>query len=163
MIICGSGFFGWVLGWSIRERPRQLGGLQAALSRLETEVSCSMTFLPEALLELARVMVPPVDRLFADAAELLVSGDLSAEQAWKRAIIGARQYLVLTEEDEEILLNLGANLGISHREDQTRHLLLARERLRQQEQAARAAQEQFARLYSALGWAAGMALVLVLA
>jgi stage III sporulation protein AB len=163
MVICGSGFSGWVLGSSIRERPRQLNSLQAALNRLETEVGWSMTFLPEALLELARLVTPPVDRLFAHAARLLLAGDMAAEDAWKQAIIEARQYLVLTEEDEEILVNFGGNLGISHREDQMRHLLLARERLRQQEQAARAAQQQFARLYSALGWAVGMALVLVLA
>ena len=163
MIVCGCGFSGWILGWSIKERPRQLGSLQAALSRLETEVGCSMTYLPEALLELTRLTPSPVDRLFRDAAQLLLQGEISAEQAWGQAIVGARDYMVLTEDDERILLDLGGSLGISHREDQTRHLNLAGERLRQQEEAARVTQAQSARLYNALGWAAGAALVLMLA
>jgi stage III sporulation protein AB len=163
VIIGGSGFTGWVLGWSIRERPRQLASLQVALSRLETEIGYSMAFLPEALLELARITLPPVNRLFADVAGLLKQGDMSSEAAWKQAVNRARQYLVLTWDDEQILLGLGGSLGISHREDQTRHLLLARERLRQQEVAAETAKRQLARLYNALGWAAGMALVLMLA
>lgn len=162
VVVCSLGLFGRVLGWSIRERPRQLGSLQAALNRLETEVGGSMTFLPEALLELARLTRSPVDRLFTDIAGLLQQGEMSAQEAWSQAIVDARGYLVLTVDDEQILLNLGANLGISHREDQTRHLGLARERLKQQEEAARMEEAQLARLYNALGWAAGMALVLML-
>ncbi|NLY29348.1 MAG: stage III sporulation protein AB [Firmicutes bacterium] len=163
IIIGASGAAGWILSGSIRERPRQLRSLQAALSRLETEISCSMTFLPEALQELGRLTAPPVNRLFADAAELLLLGDLSIQEAWRQAVLKAREYLVLTRDDEQILLDLGDNLGISHREDQSRHLRLARNALSQQEAEAQRAEEQLVRLYSALGWAAGGALVLIMA
>ncbi len=70
--------------------------------------------------------------------------------------------MVLTPDDERILLDLGENLGISHREDQSRHLRLAREALGQQEIEAQRVQEQLVRLYRVLGWATGGALVLVL-
>ncbi len=163
VIICASGAAGWILSGSIRERPRQLRSLQAALSRLETEISCSMTFLPEALKELARLTAPPVNRLFEDAAKLLLHGDLSIQEAWREAVAKSRDYLVLTWDDEQILLDLGDNLGISHREDQSRHLRLARKALGQQEAEAQKAEEQLVRLYSVLGWAAGGALVLIIA
>ena len=143
VIMCASGAAGWILSGSIRERPRQLRSLQSALSRLETEVSCSMTFLPEALEELGHLTAPPVNRLFHDAAELLHYGDMSVQEAWRKAVAKSREYLVLTPDDERILLDLGENLGISHREDQSRHLRLAREALGQQEIEAQRVQESW--------------------
>lgn len=162
VIICASGAAGWVFSESIKERPRQLRSLQAALSRLETEISCSMAFLPEAFEQLARFTQPPVNRLFADTAELLLLGDVPIHEAWRQSIVRSREYLVLTQDDEEILLDLGDSLGISHREDQSRHLRLAQKALSRQEAEAQRAEEQLVRLYSMLGWAAGGALVLML-
>ncbi len=163
IIVGASGAAGWVVSGSIRERPRQLRSLQAAFSRLETEISCSMTYLPEALKQLAGLTAPPVNRLFFEAADLLLAGDLPVQEAWKEAVVRSREYLVLTPDDERILLDLGHNLGISHREDQIRHLRLARQALGQQEAAAQRTEEQLVRLYRALGWAAGAALVLIIA
>jgi stage III sporulation protein AB len=162
MVVWCCGWVGRILSSSIRERPRQLLDLQAAVSRLETEINHSMTFLPEALQELARVTPSPVNRLFEDAAHLLLEVELPMERAWHQAVVGARQYLVLNRDDERILLNLGSSLGISPRGDQARHLTIAQELLKGQEVAARHVEQHSARLYQALGWAAGTALILML-
>ncbi|NMB23996.1 MAG: hypothetical protein GX986_00515 [Firmicutes bacterium] len=161
VVVC-SGSVGWILGASVRDRPQQLALLQAALSRLETEIHHGMMFLPEAFGELARIIPRPVNRLFHEVAYLLVDGELPLEVAWRQALLDARQYLVLNRDDERILANLGHNLGISPRGDQARHLAIAREQLHGQETAARQVEKHAARLYHALGWAAGVALILVL-
>ena len=114
-----------------------------------------MAFLPEAFEQLARFTQPPVNRLFADTAELLLLGDVPIHEAWRQSIVRSREYLVLTQDDEEILLDLGDSLGISHREDQSRHLRLAQEALSRQEAEAQRAEEQLVRLYSMLGHAGG--------
>lgn len=162
IIIGGCGMLGRTWGQSLRERPRQLASLRTALTRLETEITYSVTFLPEALESLAQMTPPPVDQLFADVKHYLEEGQESSVQAWWQAIEKARAYLVLTSEDERILMNLGASLGASDRHDQVRHLALARERFKQQEELALAAEQRSGRLYNVLGWAAGAALVLIL-
>lgn len=161
VVVC-SGLVGWILGTSFKSRPRQLALLQAALSRLETEIQHGMAFLPEAFGVLARIIPRPVNRLFHEVAYLLVDGELPLELAWRQAILDARQYLVLNRDDERILINLGHNLGISPRDDQARHLAIARDQLHGQEIGAREVEKHAVRLYQALGWATGVALILVL-
>jgi len=162
-LVLGCGWLGRIASSSVRERPRQLASLEWAVSRLETEINHTMVFLPEALETVAELAPAPVDRLFRDVVCMLLEGELPLKEAWCQAIVGAREYLVLSGDDERILINLGGSLGVSHRSDQSRHLAMARELLRQQESLARRLEQQSCRLYGALGWALGVALALMLA
>ncbi|NLK08351.1 MAG: hypothetical protein GX316_06580 [Firmicutes bacterium] len=161
VMVC-TGLMGRILAGSVRERPRQLAVLQASLARMETSICHGMMFLPEALEELAGVTPGPVRYLFLEAAHLLVQEELPMALAWRRAILAARGYLVFTRDDERVLLMLGNSLGISPRDDQIRHLTAAKSQLARLEAEAREKEQHLARLYHALGWAAGVILILIL-
>ncbi|MBC7105298.1 MAG: stage III sporulation protein AB, partial [Firmicutes bacterium] len=86
----------------------------------------------------------------------------TAGEAWQRALAEWRGEGRLRADETAILDGLGTCLGRSDREDQVKHLRLAREQL---ELCLRRAEEEAARgvrLWSYLGLTAGPALVLLM-
>lgn len=147
---------------NITRRPRQLVGLQEALAFLETEIDYG-TPLPEALARVASLAAGPARRIAGLAAESLSGGDgVSAGKAWESAVGAVFPESALREQDREALLVLGPFLGLSHRQDQLRHIRGTLDRLKALEKVARGEEERHLRLVRYLGFLGGLVVVLVL-
>jgi stage III sporulation protein AB len=164
VLVClSSSLAGYELAGALTARVRTLRALLVGLQNLETEIHYGATPLPEALREVAGRCGPPTAALFEAAARYLREPEgYTAAEAWEKAVEGWRGEVCLRTGEAAILNGLGTCLGRSDREDQVKHLRLAREQLalclaRTEEEAARGV-----RLWIYLGLTAGPALVLLL-
>jgi stage III sporulation protein AB len=143
-------------------RPRQLRSLQVGLQMLETEINYTGTSLPEALERVAARLDEPIASLFRRAAEDFLQGDGDPfAYVWEDVWQGARDLLALSSQDGEILQNLGQVIGRSDLDDQLKHLSLIRAQLHQEERAAIEERDRNVKLWNYLGFAGGLALVLL--
>lgn len=162
MVVVAFSVLGGVGAASLRERTITLRRAQAALEVLETEIGYLQTPLPSALTRVGKVTGGKVGCFFSAAGRLLGESGFPADTSWREAFQELAATAPLTAEDSEILLALGNILGLSDRPDQSRHLRLARERLKAREAEALEDEARNSRLYRYLGVLAGLALVLLL-
>lgn len=158
---CGNIGFTWA--GIYEKRTRQVKGLEGAIQLLETEIIYGATPLPEAMEEVALRCDSEIAGLFRETArELRKMEGSTGGEAWHRAIEAFVPATALNKQDIQILRRLGSSLGFSDREDQAKHLQLAKSQL-----AAAAAQAEMnakksAAVYRYLGVLGGLLLVLVL-
>lgn len=163
LVLLASGAFGFIVAGIYSRRPAELRSFAAGLELLETEISYALTPLPMALANAATSLRGPAARLFAYVARRLANGpgDTAAE-VWQRGIARVWPRTALTAGDRDILWALGAHLGVSDREDQVKHLALARQRLSAACTEADAQAAKDGKLWRSLGILGGAAIVLVL-
>lgn len=163
LVVAAGGGLGLLVVSNLVARPRQLRDFQSALQMLETEIQYAASPLPEAMDRVGRAVGAPVGMVLERAASYLTTGGgLVAADGWELALREARGTAALTREDIDILLAFGAFLGRSDREDQVKHLRLARERLHRQELKAEEDRMRNERLWRYLGFLGALALVVVL-
>jgi len=163
LVVLSCSMIGHLLAANVRNRPRQLREIQAALQMLATQVGFSANALPEAFDHVAVHCSAPVKPLFSLAAKELRAGDgTTAAEAWQTGLESARINWSLTRDDEEVLISLGSNLGVSDGEDQVRHLHLTCEQLKNRQGYAEELEKRNARLYEFMGLAVGLLLVIIL-
>lgn len=162
LIMAATSYVGWQVAGTYARRPRHLRDLQTGLAVLQTEIEYGGTPLPEALVVTARAAGPAVGPIFQRTATLLKhGGGMTAGEALKAALGEAADHTALTDPDHEVLLALAAVLGSSGRQDQVRHLQLARQRLAGEEARAEEHRARYERLARYLGVLSGAALVLI--
>lgn len=163
LVIVAAGALGLTVSQNYARRPRELRALQSALSLLETEIVYAATPLTEALEQVSRRAEPCASGLFARAHTELGSGSgTTAQEAWETALDKYYPDSCLRPEDLTVLQGVGKVLGTSDRQDQTKHLRLAHERLRMLNLKAEDEARQNVRLWRYLGLFAGLATVLIL-
>ncbi|SHE61974.1 stage III sporulation protein AB [Desulforamulus putei DSM 12395] len=154
---------GMTVASSYSRRPGEIRSLLTALQMLETEVSYGATPLPEALAYVAERCDPRVALLFSRTAqELMTMRGITAREAWEMALNEYYPRSALTKTDRAILLELGNSLGISDREDQVKHLVLAKEQLKLEQAKAEEASLKNTKVYNYLGFLGGLTIVLIL-
>jgi len=158
---------GWLIGFGVakkfRLRPLQLRNLQSSLMMLQTEISYTATPLPEALTRVAKRCEPLVQELYLGIVKQLNSRQgLTAEEAWNATLFDWQRKSALQSEDISILQNLGGVLGASDREEQVKHLLLAREQLHQEEIKAENERSKNENLWKYAGILTGLLIVILL-
>lgn len=154
---------GFILARDYTERPRQLRAIESALQLLETEIVYGATPLTEALDHIAAGCDRGITVLFSQTAEeLRQAGGCTAGEAWQQALAVFYQTSAVKNVDITVLKRLGVSLGLSDRQDQEKHLKLAREQLKQEIRLAEKLAEKNGRLCRYLGVLGGLALVLVL-
>lgn len=84
------------------------------------------------------------------------------ETVWREEFTGAGKQLMLTEEEMDIVLDTGKNLGYLDVEAQTDHLKSCRARLAEKLEKARKELSEKRKLYRYLGLAVGVMVILVL-
>ena len=145
------------------KRPRQLTSLEEALLLLETEITYGSTPLTEAMELVARQCYPEVSSVFRQTAfELKKMEGATANEAWARSVDAFFPGSALTDGDLQVLRRFGVSLGNSDREDQVKHLELARNQLKMAASQAEIAAGKTAVVYKYLGFLGGLFLVLVL-
>ncbi len=163
MLIGSAGALGLMVARSYARRPHELRALQSALNLLETEIVYAAAPLAEALAQVGVRAEKCVSGLFTRAqAELAAGAGTTAQEAWESALEQYHPDSCLQPEDLAVLEGVGKVLGTSDRQDQARHLRLARERLQAQILKAEDDARRNVRLWRYLGFFAGCAGVLIL-
>ena len=86
----------------------------------------------------------------------------TAAEAWYKALDKYYAISALRERDVLILKNLGNALGISDRQDQSKHLRLAAEQLKMECSRAEEEAKRNVKLCNYMGFCGGLALVLLI-
>lgn len=163
VILGASSYAGWHVAQGYARRPGHLRDLQTALAVLQTEVEYGATPLPAALRSAAVATGPAVAPIFVGAAARLGSGaGVTPGEALREALAEEAAASALRPEDLDVLRALAGTLGASGREDQVRHLALARERLAGLEAQAQEQRTRYEKLARYVGVLSGAALVLIL-
>ncbi|MGE5559790.1 MAG: stage III sporulation protein SpoIIIAB [Chloroflexota bacterium] len=163
LLVLATTAFGMAVAANYARRPAELRLCVTGLELLETQIGYTSTPLPEALPRVAAALHGPVSRLFSLTARALASGrGFTAGEAWLMAIDRIWDRSAMNDADRELLAALGPHLGASDREDQVKHLALARQRLAAAGSEAEAVAAREGRLWRNLGVLAGAAVALVL-
>ncbi|MFW5981205.1 MAG: stage III sporulation protein SpoIIIAB [bacterium] len=137
LILFSGTSIGWILSNIYINRIKELKELQLALSILETEISYGQTVLPEALKKTSKLINKSFEELFYDSAEKLKkSRQDSFAEIWEQQIKKYNRKCDLNQQDLEILINWGQQIGCSDLESQIKINQLALKRLEQQEEKA---------------------------
>lgn len=163
LVLLAGGLAGVTVARNYSRRPQELRSLQSALQMLETEITYTATPLPEALGHVAARAGESVAPLFTRTREELLSmSGCTAREAWEAALKEFYPATALTPADLAILRQLGNALGISDRQDQSKHLRLAMEQMRVEIVRAEEESQRYVKLWNYLGLLAGLAIVLML-
>lgn len=163
LVLVTSSLAGFCVARGFSRRPGELQSLRASLQMLETEITYTATPLAEAMERVGARAEPGIATLFLRAGEeLRAMSGCNAQEAWDRALLALYSTTALRPVDLSILRQLGASLGVSDRQDQSKHLRLAMEQLGvQMNRAAEEAGRQV-KLWNYLGFLGGLAIILLL-
>jgi stage III sporulation protein AB len=162
LVVSAGAWAGFALAGRYCERPRQIGQLIGCLTALQSYVNYASLPLPEALAHCGSQVEGPVRELFQHSARILSAcGWLSPRQAIAGALEAAPG-LAFNKPEQEVLLQLGANLGFTNRGEQQKYLTMVLEELGRIEAESRRARDQNAKMFRYLGICGGLALVILL-
>ncbi|MFD0711044.1 stage III sporulation protein SpoIIIAB [Paenibacillus sp. GCM10027626] len=152
LILFAGTMIGWQQAAGYSARPRQIRQLIQALQRLETEINYGYTLLPEAIGRSGIQLPEPVCAILRDASDLSSSAEgRPFAECWEQAVKSNWPATAMKNNEQSALLRLGSTLGISDREDQVKHLQLAVQQLRAEEDAAREEQARYEKMSRSLG------------
>ncbi|SMB94797.1 stage III sporulation protein AB [Desulfonispora thiosulfatigenes DSM 11270] len=162
-LIMGFGVIGLVVARNLSLRPLELRQVQNGLKMLETEILYGLTPLPEALSRVSNQISFPINKLFSQSSNYLKNGEgLTAGEAWEISLNELEQESSLLAEDIEILISFGKGLGGSDRDEQTKHLKLVQDHLKNAEFKAEKIKETNQKVYKYLGFSFGAVIALIL-
>ena len=161
LILMGTSSIGFITAQKIILRPKQLQQLKTALEMLKTEIDYGITPLPIAFEKLANNLATPISDIFLTAKENIGAGQV-AQVAWENAVSIHISKLALVKKDQEMLLEIGYNLGNSNSSDQIRHLNLAQEKINHLYQEAVKEEEEKVKLWRYCGVLIGLLIVIII-
>jgi stage III sporulation protein AB len=164
LVLLAGYLAGEMLAGRFARRHDELRRCQVALEVLATEIDYAATPLGPALERAGRAAGGRTGAVFERTGRLMTDGDggASAAGTWESGLANLREVTPLAGADLEILRTLGRTLGTTDRADQRRHLVLAAERLRIQENQAREARSRNEGMWRYLGVLGGLAVGLTL-
>ncbi|MNH89671.1 stage III sporulation protein SpoAB [compost metagenome] len=163
LIVLAGTLAGFKRAAQYADRPRHIRGLIAALQRLETEIQYGYTPLPEALRRIGMQSKEPLKAFFTTAAEEMSPPlDRSAEDAISKAMEEHWKAASLKGTEKEILRQLSCTLGTSDRSNQSTHIALALQQLKQEETVAREDQGKYEKMSKSLGLLLGALIVILI-
>lgn len=163
LVVTAGTALGFSLATSYLERPRQIRQLIGCFTALKTYIGYVAMPLPEALLRSVEGIDGPVRQFIELVAQgLRQSGWHSAKDAVAAALAESDANLALVRPEKELCLILGANLGISNREEQQKYLTMVVEELQRVEQDAIALRDKNVKMYRYLGLCGGLMVAIML-
>jgi stage III sporulation protein AB len=163
MIVLAGTLAGFQRARQYADRPRHIRGLIAALQRLETEIMYGYTPLGEALRRIGVQSKGPLQWFFTTAAEEMGSpNNRSAQDAIEIAMEAHWNQTAMKAPEKEIIRQLSCTLGTSDRSNQTTHIALALQQLKQEETAARDDQGKYEKMSKSLGLLLGALIVILI-
>lgn len=140
------------------KRYKNLTKIIAFLNAAENEIRFTSDFIDDIFLKVSKII--DFDYIFKTTASCDKS--LSLCERWKKAVFEDSPALFLTKEDSEVLIMLGAELGMTDRDGQIKNIentLCTLEAFRQE---AKENYEKTAKLKRGLGISVGLAAIILL-
>ncbi|WP_042201914.1 stage III sporulation protein SpoIIIAB [Paenibacillus camerounensis] len=163
LVVVAGALAGFTRAAQYADRPRNIRGLIAALQRLETEILYGYTPLPEALHRIGQQSKGTLQAFFTAAAEEMSPPlNRTAEEAFKRAVEQHFRSASLKGAEKEIIRQLSCTLGTSDRSNQSTHIALALQQLKQEETVAREDQGKYEKMSKSLGLLLGVLIVILI-
>lgn len=163
LVVAAGAWIGFALAGRFCDRPRHISQLMGCLAALQSYVNYAAVPLPEALMHSGSQVEGPVRELFERVARTLSAcGWLSPRQALAEALQETSARLAFERPEQEVLLQLGSNLGSTNRGEQQKVLTMVLEELGRIEQESRLARDQNAKMYRYLGICGGLVVVILL-
>ena len=165
-ILCtgaGAAGIGISMGSRFRDRLKLLEELQRAVSLLKGEILYANEPLKEAFSHIGQRKDSPVGVFFLGIAERMETGEGgSFYDMWQPQVDELERGLPLTEEDKRQLKTFGEDLGYLDHRMQERTIRLYQDQLENEIAYLRVHLQEKDRLYTSLGIAAGLFLVIVM-
>ncbi|WP_261301217.1 stage III sporulation protein SpoIIIAB [Paenibacillus andongensis] len=163
LIIGAATLFGFLKAAHYVRRPKQIRSLISALGRMETEIMYALTPLPEAFASLSKQVAEPLSSLFRITSERLSKSDgKSTREIWQWSVNDVWTRTSMKQAEQEVVLQLGAVLGLTDRSDQIKHLRLAISQLQTEETESREEQNRYEKMWKSLGVLIGALIVIVM-
>ncbi|ADU29965.1 stage III sporulation protein SpoIIIAB [Evansella cellulosilytica] len=162
LIIATTTMFGWEFSRRLTRRTKQIRYLKIAFEALETEMTFSMTPLPDACEKVAHQLIAPLNIFFEDVAERLKKEEKSATSIWNSSLKKWKGKTDLNTAELNILNQFGQTLGQQDLESQRKQIRLAISYFNQEEKQALEDQQKFESMYKSLGFLGGVLLVLIM-
>lgn len=161
-IICGTAAWGLMAVARLKSRAKILSAFIASLELMASELSFRLTVLPELVGALAEKSRSPVSSFYSRCLEEMPSlGQRSFRMIWCGSLDGSPE-LLLREDEQAALEELGAVLGRFDLNQQQRAIHYCKARLSSFLSRAEAERDKQSRLYGTLGIASGVMAVLIL-
>ena len=162
LILSATAAFGLFGVFRLKNRVRSLGALNVSLELMKSELCERLTPMPELLEMLERDAPSPANLLFGQARQKLSElGNCSFAAIWKRAIRDTPE-LLLTEQEAQVLGELGLSLGKYDVHEQLGAFTYTQRRMEEFYKKAAAEKENDAKLHAFFGVAAGAVAVIIL-
>lgn len=162
IIILSTASIGYILAYRYVQRIQQLKNLYVSFQLLETEVIYASNSLPIAMGRVGEKSHPSIRKIFIDTYKMLYEKvGYSAEEAWSRAVNEHFIYTALNDEDKEILMDFGKNLGCTDKENQVKNFHLIYLQLKKQQQSAEGLRIKNEKMCKSLGVLIGIAIVVI--
>jgi stage III sporulation protein AB len=156
---CTVAGFLWANNYA--NRTRQIRELQNALTYMETEILYGHTPLDAILNSISLRVKEPLASLFKQISEELVHGNSTIQESWSNAIQRYWRVTSMKENEREILLQLGNNLGLSDASNQQKHIRVALNHLQAEEMDALDQQKRYEKMTRILGFLIGVLIVII--
>lgn len=162
-IVAGAGGFGCLMAAGLSARVAAIERLSAALQHLESDITYASLPLAEALERAARAAGGEAGSFLRAVAHALAQNDgRPLARIWREAVTACAEDLMLAPVETEAMARLGAVLGGSDRQDQQKHLALARASLARFQAEAEAREARAKRVWQYLGFSLGAMAAIIL-
>ena len=162
-VVAGTSGFGYLIACGLNDRAAILRCLAVALQHLESDIMFAALPLQAALRKASQAIGGEVGSFLNSTADKVGKNDGEPlSKAWTQALKDHAAELMLRGTEIEALAQLGAVLGGSDREDQCKHLAMARATLAQYQAEAEIKAGKTRRVWQYLGFALGALTVIFL-
>ncbi len=162
-LLLSSWAIGYLVALRYSLRVKQLGYFIGALNSLETDILYYSTPLPVAMKKVAGRSHKSISWIFDDAwKKLSERTGLNIEETWRMTIEENIDYLSLSKDDIEIIIDFSKELGVGNKETQKKHFKYTQELLMEQKIEASNEKDKNGRMFNRLGVLLGLAMVIIL-
>jgi len=162
LILISGSILGWIIAEQYTKRVQQLQELQMAIKVLDTEISYSSTFLPEAFIHSGEKSTYPISFIFKETGKnMLNNRELIFSDIWIKILEENFYYNSLNNSDIKLLKNWGKQLGASHLKDQEKINKIILQQLKQNELIAREEAREKVKLFRYSGLLLSLLLIIV--
>lgn len=163
LVICGSTAVGFFYSEKFKNRTQQLNEFLRCLYQLQNEIVYTHTNLPEGLKNLSKTSTFPIGKFFKEISELLENNKVDTVfDAFTQGFEIEKNEMFLEKEDIEVIMNFSKTLGESDIEGHKKIFSLVVENLKKQTQISENIMYKNVKMYRALGFSTGAALIILL-
>ncbi len=162
LVIGTTTWFGFDFAQHLSRRPKQLRLFRDSLQTLDAEIMYSHTPLQEAAKKISVQMPEPLKSFYSLFAAQLSNPGICVRTAWEGSLQKIWNHTDLKQNEYEILVQFGENLGKHDKYTQQKQIMLALTHLEREETVAREKQQQYEKLVKSLGFLSGLLFIILL-